>query len=473
MYCTQFAETLFLFCKSYNVDIVTAIKTTLREWKQLGGTMHDYYTRLYLFCKIALITLFMYQVQSCSEQGRASHNEGHDTDYNMITFSDEDSHYRVEIDYRSGKTAAEMGAALGAMYRDSIPNFESLGDAYLHYMFGADEQTVEKCMEGVALAKSRLTTSFLDELEAAASQMSATEDSFGDGKLSPNEYLLFNLEPDMGFLTLCSGMGVNPSRSFTGKTLAIRAVDWPITSIVKLQTVLVRKYDSVQTVGIGYAGLHNGVTTVNSHGVMVSSYMLLETDNNIIDAEDSFVEHMKEAIEGSKTAEMLTEEVQGVFASHVLLMANDREKTLVVESDRVAGGSVRSEESTLQRDVEWDIAHCVPVVNTFLLEGKENSYDDPQNNARLASMKMMTEKAIDESSESGEKITVAELQAIFSYYSEDAPGLMAKGDLYNGWTQQVITYDAANQELSAWFIAKDGKHDTHLSFEKIALPWNE
>lgn len=267
---------------------------------------------------------------------------------------------------------------------------------------------------------------------------------------------------------------MNPSRSATGKTLAIRAVDWPISSIVQIQAVIVRRYSDVQTIGIGYAGLHTGVTTVNSHGVMISTFMLLNTYSDPDAADASFVESLKQAIEGSKTARECVDKLQGRFATHTQIMVNDKEETLVVESDRLSSVGIRSEDSPLHSDATWGITGSVPVVNSFLLEGKSSSIDNSENSERLASMRMMTQKAIEASSKADEKITGDELKAIFSYYSGTAgPGYMADGDLYNGWTQQIVFYDTQADTLSAWLIGKDGVHDTHLSFERIELPWSE
>lgn len=391
--------------------------------------------------------------------------------YDPIIFSTKDSHYRIELDFRCGKSSAEMGALLGKLYRDSIPDFEALGDAYLKNMFGSAADVEQNCLAGLEIAKSRLSQSFRDELEAAASQMSGEVDDFGDGVLSPNEYLLLNLEADMGFLTLCSGMGVSPDVSATGNTLAFRAVDWPVTDIVKIQTVLVRKYDNVQTVGIGYAGMHNGVTTVSSNGLMVSSYMLLNHYSDVEKADASFVESIKKGIEGSSTAAEFAEYVKGTFATHAQIMINDKKETLVIESDREGSVDVRSVTSQLQEGVQWGIHGCVPVVNSFLLNGKTSSMDNSENSARLASMRSETEKAMASSSDRGEKITGAELQQIFSYFSGDQPGLMAKGDLYNGWTQQMVLFDPVNAQLSAWFIAKDKSQELVPHFEIIELPW--
>lgn len=428
--------------------------------------MDDLSVKLYIFFKMSMIILFLFQIQSCTEEKSKTLSQA-------IQFSDEGSHYRIGIDYTTGKSTREIGAKLGVLYKEKIPNFEVIGDAYLRSMFNVSSDSIEKIMDGLEVAKSRLSEDFLDELEGAAAQMSGTEDTFGDGVLSPNEYLLFNLEADMGYLTLCSGMGVNPEQSATGKALAIRALDWPISDIVKLQTVVVRKYDSVQTVTIGYAGHHAGLTTLNSHGVMVSTYMLINHYSNPEAATASFTESIKYAIESSKTAQELTTKVQGTFGTHTQIMVNDMDETLVVESDRLTSIGIRAADSQLQEEVEWGVDDCVPVVNSFLLEGKSSSIDNSENSERLASMRMMTEKAMDETSDANEKITGAELQAIFSYYSGNRPGLMASGDLYNGWTQQVIFYDFHADSLSAWFIGKDKKQDTHLSFENIPLPWQK
>lgn len=159
--------------------------------------MQDFYFKLYLFFKISMIILFLFQIQSCTEEKATP-------DYKAVSFSDEGSHYRIELDFRSGKSAREMGALLGSVYKEKVPDFEIIGDAYLKFRFKSDPNTVKKCMAGLAVAKSRLSKEFLDELEGAAAQMSGTKDEFGDGVLSPNEYLLFNLEADMGYLTLCS-----------------------------------------------------------------------------------------------------------------------------------------------------------------------------------------------------------------------------------------------------------------------------
>lgn len=391
--------------------------------------------------------------------------------YIASTFTKKESHYRIELDFRCGKSNYEMGAILGRIYRDSIPDFEQIADSYLYAMFGGSEDSQKKCIEGMEKAKSRLSKSFKDELEGAAAQMSGTEDDFGDGELSPNEYLLLSLEPDMGYLTLCSGMGVSPKASATGKTLAIRAVDWPVTEIVKVQTVLVRKYASVTTVGVGYAGLHTGITTVNSNGMMVSSYMLLNTYSNIDEANASFVESVKMGIEQSKTAQEFTTFVKGTFATHVQIMVNDIDETLVVESDRSGTVDVRRKNSELQDDVQWGIEECVPVVNTFLLKGKSSSFGNSENSARFNSMRMMTDSLMQSTSEKGEKITGSELQKIFSFCTGDSPGKMADGDLYNSWTQQIVLFDPLESALSVWFIGKDGAQELEPHFESIDLPW--
>jgi len=92
------------------------------------------------------------------------------------------------------------------------------------------EITPEVMIQRVLEISKNVKSQYMDEIEGFASVLSGgTVNELGDGKLSRDEFLMINFDPDIATDHGCSATAVFGSRSATRQTIVGRNTDWAAT----------------------------------------------------------------------------------------------------------------------------------------------------------------------------------------------------------------------------------------------------
>jgi len=148
-----------------------------------------------------------------------------------VTITEKPMYYEVSVDYSSGDRYV-IGREYGAKVLSMVPDYEESFDTYLMLQVSSlheqyPEITYEVLIQRALEISKNIQSRYMDEIEGFASVLSGgTVDELGDGKLSRDEFLMINLNPDIATDHGCSATAVFGSRSATGQTILGRNTDW-------------------------------------------------------------------------------------------------------------------------------------------------------------------------------------------------------------------------------------------------------
>ena len=152
-------------------------------------------------------------------EGQSSYHE------KGVTITNKGNYFNVVLDYTSGLTNREMGAAYARGILKVVPNFESLVDSYISEINNDIEY--RNNMYNKDGLVTQIDKRYMDEIEGMASVLSKDyKNQRNDNKISKDELYLYNLIADIGQGTQCSFVSVYGSRSATGSTIAGRNLEW-------------------------------------------------------------------------------------------------------------------------------------------------------------------------------------------------------------------------------------------------------
>jgi hypothetical protein len=282
----------------------------------------------------------------------------------------------------------------------------------------------------------RVDEEYREEIEGLASQFSPNAaDVCGDGLLSRDEIIAYNLITDVIRVFGCSAVAVFGERSLTGRTIAARNLDFFDGGIAsKLHAVLTIHNGSKSICSIGFLGHLGALSMFNKNGVFGA---LLDINGIYLNLADpngkrSYVMDLRHALENSnslrKAADYMKDENKKYMCNHLIFFA-DKKTSMVLENIFSPGGpditrGLRTWYSELNDGISWGIPNAIGTVNSFVLKG---NYDDhttlPMNANRWESMRR-------ELLHKGQKVSLRELQEVISYSHYNGPGNPNEGDLY-------------------------------------------
>lgn len=271
-----------------------------------------------------------------------------------------------------GKTGREIGAELGRAIKSAFPDIERIYDRYLAGFIRQD-QFNQWVRSGMDVIKVNIDPAYRDELSAMASTWQISgKDRLGDGFLSLNELWFFQLMPDVGRRTNCSGFGVLGNVSATHAPLVGRNVDWDTTEDLRsLQAITVYDYGKDVLVNIGFAGYIGVISGFNNHGLYLAhldSPLGIRYSQPAAGAH-SIVFDLRKALENEATvgpaAEFLM--AQQFPFSHNVLMA-DRDEIRVLEQPDGKASHLRTPSTPTRPEMPWGKKDQIAVVNCFVSE---------------------------------------------------------------------------------------------------------
>jgi len=276
----------------------------------------------------------------------------------------------------ANKTGLEIGTALGNAIKQKFPNIEKRIDGYLASFTDQDEFN-RKFLNRIEAIRQNINMRYADEVNAVAATFDLSRrDRLGDGHLSRNEFWLYQLIPDVGRKTNCSGFGVFGSHAASGKPIVGRNMDWNTTGDLRsITAITVYKHEKTVMVNIGYAGYVAVITGFNDKGLFLAHLDSPKRHRypNQLDDRHSAVFDMRQTLEQNGDITSARKTLMNKYPfSHNVLIADPKE-VAVLEQPEGESGRLRSDRSPLRNELAWDRPGRIAVVNCFALYGYSNT----------------------------------------------------------------------------------------------------
>lgn len=310
-----------------------------------------------------------------------------------------------------------------------------------------------------------------------------------------------NLLPDALRPTACSGLGVMPQMSETGKTMAYRTLDWPDASIDEkwfativgkdrigivspLQSITKFIYPDRTIYSFGMLGIICGVTSIDQTNRNMVAILDSSTGGSYqLEGKRSYVFDLAQAIRTKKTldeiATEMTASTKNYTFNHLLLMAN-KEKVGFLENNINKTGTNSSTEGVRAMRYwdsktngvlsKWEYNHVIGSVNCFQLENQVNNRDvNPAlcNTQRWGQMQGKVKELLQAKGANG-KLSLPDLQTI----QKSHPVAMDEhkfDNLYNYNTLQMIQYIPADNKAYVYVKPFTGKPAANPTFFELEL----
>ena len=388
-----------------------------------------------------------------------------------VTITKKSMYYEVNIDYSSGNRY-DIGREYGAKVLSTVPDYEKTFDTFLMLQVSGLQQedpeiTPEVMVQRVLEISKNVKSQYMDEIEGFASVLSGgTVNELGDGKLSRDEFLMINFDPDIATDHGCSATAVFASRSATGQTIVGRNTDW--AAIPGIPTgVVYSKTGEKQVVSFVLLGMVGVIVGINSDGIFVSN---LYGDNMPATefpysavGKRSVMLDIREALETLSTVDQVGAflgDPSRLYAYHNHMFIADKNTAKVLENDYERNRALRVFDSELNPGVTWGISDAIACVNGFVLKGNYDSFTDyPVEYERWANFKTML-------TQNGDTVDIDQIRTIMSYHKTGAEG-MDPGDIYNRSTIQSMAYSYSENRLEFWL----GTFVDNPQYETISIPF--
>ena len=387
-----------------------------------------------------------------------------------VTITKKSMYYEVNIDYSSGNRYG-IGREYGTKVLSMVPTYEAGGDAFVEASVSGlpPEITYEVLIQRALEISKNVKSQYMDEIEGFASVLSGgTVNELGDGKLSRDEFLMINFDPDIATDHGCSATAVFGSRSATGQTILGRNTDW--AAIPGIPTgVVYSKTGEKQVVSFVLLGMVGVIVGINSDGIFVSN---LYGDNMPATefpysavGKRSVMLDIREALETLSTIDEVGAflgDPSRLYAYHNHMFIADKNTAKVLENDYERNRALRVFDSELNPGVTWGISNAIACVNGFVLKGNYDSFTDyPVEYERWANFKTML-------TQNGDTVDIDQIRTIMSYHKSGAGG-MNDGDIYNRGTIQSMAYSYSENRLEFWL----GNFEDDPQYETISIPFLE
>ena len=385
-----------------------------------------------------------------------------------VTITKKPMYYEVNIDYSSGDRY-NIGREYGTKVLSTVPDYEKTFDTFLKLQVSGLEIPPEVMVQRVLEISRNVKSQYMDEIEGFASVLSGgTVNELGDGKLSRDEFLMINFDPDIATDHGCSATAVFGSRSATGQTILGRNTDW--SAIRGIPTgVVYSKTGDKQVASFVLLGMIGVIVGINSDGIFVAN---LYGDNMPATefpysavGKRSVMLDIREALETLSTVDEVGAflgDPSRLYAYHNHMFIADKNTAKVLENDYERNRALRVFDSELNPGVTWGISDAIACVNGFVLKGNYDSFTHyPVEYERWANFRTML-------TQYGDTVDIERVRAIMSYHQPGGGG-MDNGDIYNIGTIQSMAYSYAENRLELWL----GTFVDDPQYVTISIPFLE
>jgi hypothetical protein len=277
-------------------------------------------------------------------------------------------------------------------------------------------------------------------------------DKLGDGRLSRNEFLVFQFLSEVVRPTSCSVSAVTGSTSATGKTLFGRNWDW--LSVTAWGTGSAHAMTTFRNGGktianFGSLGMLFALTVFNQHhlaGAIVNATTKAQYPEDL-SSRRSFFFDLRYAFENFSTlaeiADYLKAEDHRYVYNHNMFLADPTTAGVVENQVNSLVGqgqgnrAFRTDASTLSSKLppeqSWGILGTFVTVNDFRLPGNDWLPEATENTTRWESFRRLYVAV-----PFGQRFDVDALKAITGYPGPDGDGVMTNGAIFNSELQKLV-----------------------------------
>ncbi len=374
-------------------------------------------------------------------------------------------YYRVDINM-SGASRYEIGRQYALQIRNTVPNYESLLDSVLkgtiEKLKEADEDIDFNTLNARAhVIYSNIPAEYQQEIQGMQSVFSDTDDTVGNGRLSQNKLLIYQLGPDIARAFSCSASAAFGNGTTTGKTILGRNLEWDdetLPYLSPLETIVMLHNGNRSVVLFGFLGQVPAISGFNASkvfGAILDSDTL--ADYELSGGERSYAMDLRYALENQTSLHGIADYLTGKkYAYSFNIFLADENTAAVLEVAPTKGFSgLRTATSTLKTETivpiaPWNFFNAIALVNWFTLPGTaENSAVWLGNVSRWESFITLYENAF----ASGGKVDMDVMKRITSYPGPKNNGKATEGAIwrYNDENESNMQSIIINMEtLETW-----------------------
>ena len=405
--------------------------------------------------KVTLIILvYICLCTSCNQATEVS-TENQVFEKEAVFIEDRDSYFEVEINFDCGLSREEVASQYIDAIFEVIPEYEELIDSFIDELIFNDNYYENIINLHLPNIMQSVEKEYLDELNGLTTGL-IDEDIKGDGKLSKNELLVLNFIPDIVRGSQCSVVSVYGDYSETKNNIIGRNLDWiggSNNQLPKIQAVIRIKTEGNEICSIGYLGYMGIISGYSDKGIFAGILDSATGGSFTSIGKNSYPMDLRKALETGDSIDevaefMLDEEKDYTFNHNIVI--GDEETTKIVENNISVIGNrgVRTSDSELNENIEWNYTNAIASVNSFLLEGNyDNHTKEKYNYKRWDNISIELEKK-------GEQVSAEQIKEIMTYY-EGSPGYFEDGDIFVKMTQQSMIIQPAINKAEVFFYPRD------------------
>ncbi len=375
--------------------------------------------------------------------------------YNPVTIQKMGNYYNVTLDY-SNISHREMGRQFAIAIRQAMPDYEATIDFLLamHLVVlenSSNPLTFATVKERAKIIYENLNNDYKDEIAGMQDIFKYDEDKLVDGRLSKNEFLIYQLFSEIMRPSSCSASAATGNASATGNTIVGRNWDWLSMArygIAYLHSITTYKNGGKTITNIGPLGQLNGLTLFNQHkifGAVINATTGTLYPSDLANRRSLFFD-LRYAFENFSTLAQISDFMKDpknlYLYNHAILLA-DPATAGVVENqvNDIPGGalgnrSFRTASSALNPgltpDQTWGIPGIFAAVNDFRLPDNDWDSLNFENTTRWTSFR---DKYADVPF--GQRIDIETLKSITGYPGPNSDGKMSQGAIFTSEMQQV------------------------------------
>jgi hypothetical protein len=374
---------------------------------------------------------------------------------NPVSIQKMENYFNVTLDY-SNTTHREMGRQFAIAISQAMPDYEATIDFLLamHMVFLENAQnplTFATVKERAQIMYKNLDSDYKDEIAGMQDVFSYDVDKLVDGRLSKNEFLIYQMFSEVMRPESCSASAATGSASATGTTIVGRNWDWLSMArygIAHLHAITTYKNGGKTITNIGPLGQLNGLTLFNQYklfGAVINATTGAPYPSDLVNRRSLFFD-LRYAFENFSTLAQISDFMKDTkklyLYNHSILLADPTTAGVVEnqvnnKSDGASGNrSFRTASSSLNprltQGQTWGIPGIFAAVNDFRLPN--NSWDSTnlENTTRWTSFR---DKYAGVSS--GQRIDIETLKSITGYPGPNSDGKMSQGAIFTSEIQQL------------------------------------
>ncbi|EFL51366.1 conserved hypothetical protein [Solidesulfovibrio fructosivorans JJ]] len=376
----------------------------------------------------------------------------------------DDLYYKTVLDFESG-SHFEVGQAYAQEILSIMPTYGATIDNFL--LLSVESAPDHKDLSAlVAEAKNLVADmpqAYQDELRGMTTVFNSPVDKLGDGILSSDELLLFEVVHDVIDPGSCSATAVFGQASATGSTIVGRNLDWyDMPGISELHNIqLYRNGDAAyDIVSIGILGQIFPLSVFSENhlsGAVLDSDMQSGYYTTV--GADSYIADLRYAFEHADTLDSVGYYLATRQNTHsYIAFLADENSAAVLENDieHPEAKGLRYDDSILRDGSTWAFPDTLVAVNSFMLPGTTDNFPGAASNEkRYESYTTLIASKLESSGTLG----LQDVQDIISYTGTDGIA-KSSGAIYRSIddypTYQSYALDMGSLELVACFGPTSG-----------------